>query len=62
LLKHIEENRAAGAAMKEFEEVLPSLSRRQILGILQELRSEGKIHPEGQRRGARWKLGAEGQF
>lgn len=59
LVKHIEERRDAGAAMKEFEEVLPAISRRQILGLLQELRAEGKIHPKGERRGARWILGAE---
>jgi ATP-dependent DNA helicase RecG len=59
LMKHIEASREAGAAMKEFEEVLPALSRRQIIGLLQELRGEGKIHPEGERRGARWKLGTE---
>ncbi len=57
LLKHIEENRSQGAAMKEFQDVLPALSRRQISGLLQELRGEGKIHPEGERRGARWKPG-----
>ena len=59
LMKHIKARREAGAAMKEFEEVLPALSRRQIIGLLQELRGEGKIHPEGERRGARWRLGAE---
>ncbi len=62
LMKHIEERRDAGAAMKEFEEVLPALSRRQILGLLQDLRLEGKIHPEGKRRGARWQLGTEGKL
>ena len=45
LMKHIEERREAGAAMKEFEEVLPALFRRQILGLLQELRGEGKSTP-----------------
>ena len=45
--------------MKEFEEVLPALSRRQIMGLLQELRGAGKIHPKGERRGARWRPGAE---
>jgi hypothetical protein len=49
-MKHIEERREVGAAMKEFEEVLPALPRRQIMGLLQELRGEGKIHPEGERR------------
>ena len=59
LLKHMEERREEGAAMKEFEEVLPALSRRQILSLLQQLRAEGRIHPEGERRGAHWKPGAE---
>jgi ATP-dependent DNA helicase RecG len=59
LMKHIEERRDTGAAMREFEEVLPALSRRQISGLLQELRREGQIHTEGERRGSRWRLGAE---
>jgi len=59
LMKHIEERCEVGAAMKEFEEVLPALSRRQIMGLLQELRGAGKIHPKGERRGARWRPGAE---
>lgn len=62
LMKHIEERREAGAAMKEFEEVLPALSRRQILDLLQELRGEGKIHSEGVRRGARWRFGGGGKL
>jgi ATP-dependent DNA helicase RecG len=62
LMRHIEERRESGAAMKEFEEVLPALSRRQIMGLLQELRSGGKIHPEGERRGARWMSGAESKL
>ena len=59
LMKHIEERREVGAAMKEFEQVLPALSRRQIIGLVQELRGEGRIHPEGERRGARWRPGPE---
>jgi ATP-dependent DNA helicase RecG len=59
LLKHAEESPLPGAAMKDFEQVLPALSRRQILLLLQELRQEGKIHPEGQRRTARWRPGPE---
>jgi hypothetical protein len=42
-MKNMQERRQAGAAMKEFEEVLPALSRRQILDLLQELRGEGNI-------------------
>jgi hypothetical protein len=48
--------------MKEFEEVLAALSRRQILGLLQELRGEGRIHSEGERRGSRWRPGTGGEL
>jgi ATP-dependent DNA helicase RecG len=54
LLKHIEEAKGSGASIKELEQVLPALTRRQVLLLLQELRTEKKIHPEGERRGARW--------
>jgi ATP-dependent DNA helicase RecG len=59
LLKHIEEAKGPGASIKELEQVLPALTRRQILLLLQELRTEKKIHPEGERRGARWYPGSE---
>ena len=45
LLKHIQESEGPGAFMREFEEVLPALSRRQIKVLIQELRNEGKIAP-----------------
>ncbi len=54
LLKHIQESEGRGASMKEFEHVLPALSRRQIKVLVQELRNEGKSRSEGARRGARW--------
>jgi ATP-dependent DNA helicase RecG len=56
LLKHIQESGARGAAMKEFEQVLPALSRRQIKVLIQELRTEEKIRSEGERRGTKWYL------
>jgi ATP-dependent DNA helicase RecG len=62
LLKHIQESGDRGASMKEFEEVLPALSRRQIKVLIQELRNEGKIRSEGERRGAKWHPGAAGGF
>jgi ATP-dependent DNA helicase RecG len=58
LLKHIQDSESMGASMKEFEEVLPALSRRQIKVLIQELRNQGKIRPEGARRGTRWHPGA----
>ncbi len=58
LLKHIKESDGKGASMKEFEEVLPALSRRQIKVLIQELRDQGKIRSEGARRGTRWHPGA----
>jgi ATP-dependent DNA helicase RecG len=62
LLKHIQESGDRGASMKEFEEVLPALSRRQIKVLIQELRNEGKIRSEGERRGAKWHPGPAGGF
>jgi ATP-dependent DNA helicase RecG len=62
LLKHIVESEKLGASMREFEQVLPAVTRRQILLLLQELRAEGQIHPEGARRGTRWQAGAGNEF
>ena len=60
LCKHIQESHGRGASMKEFEQVLPALSRRQIKVLIQELRTEGKIRSEGERRGTKWYLGVGG--
>jgi ATP-dependent DNA helicase RecG len=54
LVKHIQGNTEAGAAMKEFQQVLPACSRKQILRLLQELKSEGKAHSSGHTRASRW--------
>ena len=45
--------------MRHLKQVLPSFSPRQILLLLDELRREKKVHPEGLRSKARWYLGAE---
>jgi ATP-dependent DNA helicase RecG len=62
LLKHIQVSDDRGASMKEFEDVLPALSRRQIKVLIQELRNEGKIRSEGARRVAKWHPGTAGGF
>jgi ATP-dependent DNA helicase RecG len=54
LLKHIEDNAAAGAKMEEFLQVLPALPRSQIQVLLRELRRDGAIHTVGATKAARW--------
>ncbi len=54
LLRHIEESVPAGTRMAELLQVLPGLSRNQVFGLLSELRDEGRVYVEGQRRWARW--------
>jgi Putative DNA-binding domain len=54
LLRHIEESVPSGTRMAELLQVLPGLSRNQVLGLLSELRDEGRVYVEGQRRWARW--------
>jgi len=54
LLKHITENAKAGSKMEELVQVLPALSRAQIVRLLNELKSEDMIRLVGERRGARW--------
>jgi ATP-dependent DNA helicase RecG len=60
LLKHLERAGAVGAPMAEFEEVLPAVSRRNILRLLQELRDEGKAQAKGSGRWVRWYVGNGG--
>jgi len=54
LLKHVRDSGSAGSQFTEFAEVLPALSRRQIQGLLQELRCEGLIVLKGAKKGAKW--------
>lgn len=56
LLRHIRENGALGATFAEFAQVLPDLSRRQVQGLVRELKLEGSISLKGARKGARWFL------
>lgn len=57
LLKHVRDCGDPGAAMGDFMEVLPALSRRQVRALLRELGKEGNVHLRGQKRGARWYVG-----
>jgi len=54
LCKHIEENREAGSAFRDLEQVLPALSRNQVQKLLQELKADGRIRLTGLRKGGRW--------
>jgi ATP-dependent DNA helicase RecG len=52
LLKHLDNFGKAG--IKEFEEALPGLTRRQIHSLLQGLREVGLIRRVGEKRGSLW--------
>lgn len=54
LMKHIRENSADGAMLGDLLEVLPALNRRSVQGLLNSLRSEGRIQVQGKTRAARW--------
>jgi len=57
LLRHIEDSEDEGARFEELSQVLPSLSRDQIQGLMKELKREGRIHVVGKTRAARWYAG-----
>lgn len=59
LVRHLRDCREDGAAARELGGVLPELSRFQVLDLLKELQTEGRIHLHGERRKARWYLGTE---
>jgi ATP-dependent DNA helicase RecG len=44
-----------GAPLAELRRVLPTLSESAVQRLLDELRSEGRVHLAGSRRGARWR-------
>jgi ATP-dependent DNA helicase RecG len=54
LLKHIVDNSRTGTGFGSLQEVLPSLSRREIQGLLADLKQQGSIHAFGRTRAARW--------
>ena len=61
LLKHIQDSSATGSRLGELTQVLPALSGNQVRTLLQELKGEGRIHPIGRTRGARWFPGPTGE-
>ncbi len=54
LLKHIRENAEAGSRLDELLQVLPSLSRYQVQGLVRQLQKEGKVRIEGVTRAGKW--------
>jgi ATP-dependent DNA helicase RecG len=54
LLKHAASAGPAGAALAEFQEVLPGQSRNQMQTLLPELKRDGMIEVRGATRAARW--------
>lgn len=52
LVRHVQDN--AGCQLAELCQVLPSLSARQVQGLLNDLRTEGRLRAEGRTRASRW--------
>jgi ATP-dependent DNA helicase RecG len=61
LLQHIIGAGSSGSAFTELQQVLPALSRRQVQGLLEDLRNTGKVVLEGKRRYALWRIAGESQ-
>lgn len=57
LFKHIRDNRTAGSQLGELLDVLPSLSRNHVQGLLREMKREGRIYSIGRTKAARWYSG-----
>jgi len=54
LEKHLIDSGTGGAPMADLLQVLPALSRAHLKRLLDELRTEGRAHLTGEKRGARW--------
>ncbi len=54
LLNHLKNNQVEGSQLRELAQVLPALTKRQVQGLLQELRAEGRAHSVGRTNAARW--------
>lgn len=54
LLKHMNDKGSEGTPFREFEQVLPGLSRDQIQTLLKELKNEKRAFTIGRTSGARW--------
>ena len=56
LLRHLNGAGSSGVAFTELQQVLPALSRRQVQGLLEDLRTAGRVALEGKRRYALWRI------
>jgi ATP-dependent DNA helicase RecG len=54
LLRHIERSKSFGSPLRDLQEVLPSLSKKQIQHLLNEMKREGRVHVRGRTRAALW--------
>lgn len=54
LMKHLTDNARDGSPMADLQQVLPALSRRQVQGLLADLREDGLASSVGTTRSARW--------
>ena len=58
LLKHMRKKGKEGASFKEFQQVLPNLSRDQITVLLRGLRRENRAYCAGKTSASRWFAGS----
>lgn len=54
LVKHLQANAINGSKLSELNQVLPSLSQRQVQELLKELRTEGLIYFKGKTKASLW--------
>jgi len=59
LVRHLQDSARHGSPLGELLQVLPSLSRGQVQGLLRELRQEGRVHCRGVTRAGRWYSGPD---
>ncbi len=59
LIKHLQVNAVRGSKLAELNQVLPSLSQRQVQELLKELRLEGQVHFKGQTKASLWFPGVD---
>ena len=62
LLTHLAKQGDEGAPLADLRQVLPSLPANAVQELLRELRAEGRVRLEGQRRWARWHLVQAGRM
>lgn len=58
LLKHLSSQGQEGAPLAELRQVLPALPSSAVQSLMNEMRKEGSVFLDGQRRWAKWKLSA----